>query len=103
MIFVVCTAVCLLVFCLRKQIFSYVGNMAYKMIQKSVESCAGKLTVNATDPGEDNSAQVQQTNAAGFMINVKMIGQNFDLNAKKNARFCTPTSEQDLLPTDDLA
>jgi len=108
---VVCITICLLVFVCRERIFSCIGSAIYRMAQKSVESCDGRVSLDSTVVSQSATNKTvefpkvphAQANGLGFMINVRSVGQGFDLNAKRNARFCTPTSEQDLFPGNDLA
>lgn len=105
-------AVCFAAYLFRRAIFNCIGSLLYTMIKKSIESCAGKILVETAQPIADEEINgngalqyplVTHGAGAGFMINAKMVGQNFDLNAKRNARYCTPDASQDLYPSNDLA
>ena len=98
LVFFACSAVCLTIFLLRQRIFGYAYNIMYRMAQKSISSCEGSVTLQA--PKSINTAK-QPNTGASFLIDVKAIGQNFDL--KQNARFCTPDELQDLYCGNDLA
>ena len=108
---VVCITICLLLFVCRERIFDCIGSAIYRMAQKSVESCDGRVSLDSTVVSQSATNKTvefpkvphAQANGLGFMINVRSVGQGFDLNAKRNVRFCTPTSEQDLFPGNDLA
>lgn len=110
LVFAICSCVCLLVFCCRRLIFSYIGSVIYKMAQKSVESCAGKVLVesNSVQQFNNNNADsdemrypiARSSTGADFLIDVVRIGQGFNL---KNSRFCSPSPLQDILPDNDLA
>ena len=103
--------VCVLAYVFRQAIFSCIGSLLYSIIKKSIESCAGKILVETARPADMGEEETRKTvqyplvqqGGAGFMINVKMVGQNFDLNSKDNVQYCTPDVAQDLYPSNDLA
>lgn len=114
MLLAFCFAImCVLAYVFRQSIFSCIGSLLYSMMKKSIESCAGKILVETARPAdvvEDEETRktvqyplVQQAGCPGFMINVKMVGQNFDLNSKENVQYCTPDVAQDVYPSNDLA
>ena len=106
-IFVSCAVICGTVFILRRRIFKIIGIMIYKAAEKSLESCSGKVAPSTSLDKNDDTNNVFYLNTAnsvhGVMIHVNRVGQNFDLNSKKNRKFVTPSSLQDLKPSDNLA
>ena len=104
---------CVLAYFFRQSIFNLIGSLLYTIIRKSIESCAGKILVENSH-SSDVSVSEPESCLAGypvvpdfglgrFIIDAKMVGQNFDLNFPKNAKYCTPDARQDLYPNDDLA
>ena len=76
------------------------GMMIYKSMQKSLSSCEGRISAEEKDNEDDVSDNVvlfqDRTSPTGYIINARMVGQNFDLNAKENAKYSTPSPYQDL-------
>ena len=83
------------------------------MAQKSIDSCSGKVLVESSDSVKSVSHNasgylamfptVFSSSGADFIIDVKRVGQGFDLDAEENVKYCFPSPYQDLLPDDDLA
>ena len=99
---------CVLFFLFRRIIFSYCGAVVYKVFQKSVSSSEGKISVVEVDRQEERNKNLLFLNVnkhykEGFMLNARMIGQNFDLNARKNMKYSTPSPFQDLKGNNGLA
>ena len=108
---------CVAAYVFRKTIFNYIGGLLYAFIRKSIESCAGKVMVTTAHPVDLNTKAEDIDNAdeaiayprvsrpgwPDYVIDARMVGQNFALNAKRNVRYCTPDESQDLCPTNNLA
>lgn len=99
---------CILFFLFRKMIFSYCGAIVYNIVQKSVASSEGRISVAEVDEQNNKDENLLFLNVNkryrdGFMLNVRMIGQNFDLNAPENIKYSTPSPFQDLKGKNGLA
>ena len=98
---------CAGLFVFRKKLFNGFGTIVYRSMQKGLSSCDGKISVAEKEIQNETDGNVLYINSSqfhnGFILNVKSIGQNFDLNAPKNVKYSTPSPYQDLNRGNGLA